>query len=66
MSSIGELPEPFIWMVISSAIPSTMNRQKNIEIACMTTENKLTNEDGSLENAVKFSRQPIELFDNMR
>ena len=46
------LQEHFIWIVVSCAISSTMNRQKWIKIAVMTSAKKLINHVGSFENKV--------------
>ena len=41
MGKIGEPQEPFIWTIVSCAMPSAMNRQMRAEIVWVTTVKKL-------------------------
>ena len=56
------LEEPFIWMVVSCTISSTMSRQKRTKVTGMTIVKKLVNLSGSFEVTAKFSWEPMELF----
>ena len=66
MGELRNLQDLFIWMLISCAISSTMNRQKRTKIAGIAIVKKLVNQSGCFENAKKIDWKPMESFRNRR
>ena len=65
MVILRNIQEVFIWMVVSCAISSNMNRQKIIKIGNMATVKKFICQIGSFENTVNFIWQPMNFLENI-